>query len=288
MRKVFILLVLLANSNLSFSQKLLTSWSQQNIENYTKEMYDEAQELSSDQLLKKNLTDVYWSEVFLTLNASLNHHSKDTVYLQSLAEQITNTTETKLKGTSRLIIWERISVGDITFEGKGIVFENDLFTVAGRANQLLQSLTNKNFGFVTPYSGEKELEIIRNKWRDYLNGTSVEEFKPNEYPNSQIPEVSSLSAIEALIISLQENPKKEEITKNCLKNVYNLDALPKGKDSPAIYCNPDTYTYAYLAILFGDEKVEETKNAKWWLEFWSDNKNDLYWNSDKGFYELKM
>ncbi len=108
-------------------------------------MYDAAQKLSSTELLEKNLNDEYWSEVFLTLNASINHHSENIDYLKSLTDQLTNRTETKLKGTSRLIIRDRISNGDITFEGKGLIFENDLFILAGRANQLLQNLTGKNF-----------------------------------------------------------------------------------------------------------------------------------------------
>src|SRR5690606_30244394 len=111
----------------------------------------------------------------------------DTSYLKSLTNQLTNKTETKLKGTSRLIIWDRISNGDITFEGKGLVIDNDLFTVAGRANQILQNLTSKNFGYVTISSSEKELETLKNKWKDYLGGKSVEEFKPEEYKNSKIP-----------------------------------------------------------------------------------------------------
>src|SRR5690606_18119479 len=140
----------------------------------------------------------------------------------------------------------RISNGDITFEGKGLVIDNDLFTVAGRANQILQNLTSKNFGYVTISSSEKELETLKNKWKDYLGGKSVEEFKPEEYKNSKIPEISSLSAVKALIISLQDNPTKEQITKNCLKNVYKLDEMPKDKGSSASYCNPDTYTFSYL------------------------------------------
>ncbi len=149
-----------------FSQKLLMSWSQQNIENYTKEMYDEAQNLSTTQLLNKNVKDQYWSEVFLTLNASINHHSKDKEYLKSLSDQLTDKTETKLKGTSRLIIWDRISNHDLLFEGKGLVFENDLFTVAGRANQILQSLSGKNFGYVSMNSSVKDLESLKSKWLD--------------------------------------------------------------------------------------------------------------------------
>lgn len=287
MKTTISIIIFLLSFNFSYSQKLLTSWSQQNIENYTKEMYDEAQKLSSTELLEKNLKDNYWSEVFLTLNASVNHHSKDTSYLKSLTNQLTNKTETKLKGTSRLIIWDRISNGDITFEGKGLVIDNDLFTVAGRANQILQNLTSKNFGYVTISSSEKELETLKNKWKDYLDGKPVEEFKLEEYKNSKIPEISSLSAVKALIISLQDNPIKEQITKNCLKNVYKFDEMPKDKGSSAIYCNPDTYTFSYLGMLFGDEKVDESKNAKWWLDFWNKNQDNLLWNSEKGIYEVK-
>jgi hypothetical protein len=163
MKRKGLFILLLISFNLYYSQRILTSWSQQNIENYTKEMYDEAQKLPSSQLLEKNLKDQYWSEVSLTLNASVNNFTKDINYQKSLAEQITNTSETKLKGTSRLIIWDRISTGDILFEGKGLVFENDLFLVAGRANQILQSLTRKNFGFVTINSNKKELEELKNK-----------------------------------------------------------------------------------------------------------------------------
>ena len=104
-----------------FSQKLLVSWSQQNIENYTKEMYDDAQKLTSTELLVKNLNDKSWSNVFLTLNASVNNYSKDSTYLKGLTNQISNSKETILEGTSRLIIWDRIISGDILFEGKGLI-----------------------------------------------------------------------------------------------------------------------------------------------------------------------
>lgn len=286
-KNILTLTLLLISFNYSFAQKLLTSWSQQNIEHYTKEMYDEAQKLSSTELLEKNLEDEYWSEVFLTLNASVNHHSKDTNYLKSLTEQLTDKTETKLKGTSRLIIWDRISNGEITFEGKGLIIDNDLFTVAGRANQLLQNLTNKNFGYVTIHSSKEELEILKNKWKAYLDNKPVEAFQPKAFKNAKVPEISSLSAVRALIVSLQKNPIKEQITKKCLKNVYKLTEMPKDKKSSAIFCNPDNYTFAYLGMLFGDETIDESKDAKWWLSFWNKNNNSLHWNSKKGIFEVK-
>jgi hypothetical protein len=287
MNKTFLLVLLAFISFNSFSQRMLVSWSQRNIENYTKEMYDKAQILTASELLEKNLNDESWSAVFLTQNASINNYSTDSNYLKALANQITNSKEIKLTGTSRLIIWDRIVSGDIIFEGKGLIYENDLFKVAGRANQILQNLTNKNFGYVTMNSTEKDLEELKNKWVSFLSNLTVEEYKPLEYPNAKIPEICSLIAIHALIISLQENPAKDRITKNCLKNVYNLDKMPKEEGSSAIFCNPDTYTFADLAMLFGDEKLDKNKDAAWWLKFWNENQTDLVWNDQIGIYELK-
>jgi hypothetical protein len=281
---VFILGFTLGRGN---AQKLLTSWSQQNIENYTKEMYDQAQKLNPSELLDKNLNSKTWSEVFLTLNASLNNYSKDKEFQKQLAQQLTNDKVTSLEGTSRLIIWDRIVSGDIIFEGKGLVIDNDLFKVAGRANQILQNLTKKNFGYVSINSSKKELNELKTKWSRYLAGELIEEYKPAEFKNSKIPEITSLKALEALIISLQENKIKEQITNKCLKNIYKLDEMPTDKSSSAIYCDPDTYTFAYLAMLFGDEKKDDTKTKIWWLDFWNNNRDKLSWNPEKGIFVLR-
>ncbi len=288
MNKLIPIVLLSFFCNSFYSQKLLTSWSQQNIENYTREMYDATQKLTAAELLSKNLNDKSWSAVFLTLNASINNYKSDKDYLQSLAKQITNNNETKLEGTSRLIIWDRIINKDIIFEGKGLVIDNDLYTVAGRANQILQNLTNKNFGYVTINSSENELENLKTNWLNFLSGKNIEDIKVPEYVKSKIPEISSLKAVNALIISLQENQLKDTITKRCLKNVYKLDELSKERGSQASYCNPDTYTYAYLAMLFGDEKLDESKDANWWLKFWNENYNSLVWNSEKGMYVIEQ
>ena len=77
MKKLTILLLIAIISQNSYSQILLTSWSQQNIENYTKEMYDDAQKLTPSELLLKNINDNSWSSVFLTLNASINNYAKE-------------------------------------------------------------------------------------------------------------------------------------------------------------------------------------------------------------------
>jgi hypothetical protein len=285
--KLFLFLLIACCWQQSHSQRILISWGQQTIENYTKEMYDQGQKLTATELLSKNLADDSWANVFLTMNASANNYSKDTNYLKGLANQITNNKETKLAGTSRLVIWDRIITGDILFEGKGLVIDNDLFKVAGRANQLLQSLTKKDFGPVTIHTTDKDLEGLKNKWVDYLSNKAVEEYKPIVNEGAKIPEISSLTAFQAFIISLQDNPAKNQLTKNCLKKLYKLDELPKEKDSPAHFCNPDTYTLMYLGMLMGIEKNDETRDAKWWQDFWGKNKDKLVWSNDKKSYEVK-
>ncbi|MDC8004097.1 hypothetical protein POV27_08530 [Aureisphaera galaxeae] len=282
-KHIIIALVFLSNS--AISQSRLVSWSQSNIENYTKEMYDKAQKLTTDELLEKNLNDIYWSEVFLTLNASVNNYANNTEYQKQLAKQITNQKETKLEGTSRLIIWDRIISGDIIFEGKGIVIDNDLYKVCGRANQLLQNLTGKNFGNVNINSTSSELESLKKKWLDYLTGKEITEYKKTEHKNSKIEEISSLEAFEAIIISVQPRDEKDRITAQCLKNIYGLDEMPDNPGSEA-YCNPDSYSFAYLAMLVGDEPLDKTKDSEYWKEFWNKNKNALTWDDEKGYFVI--
>ena len=285
--KRYLLIVLLCwLCMMSYGQRRLVSWSQGNIENYTKEMYDAAQKLTSEALLQKNIKDVYWSEVFLTLNASVINYKEDKAFLEALSFQITNKSVTQLKGTSRLIIWERISSGDILFEGKGIVIDNDLYQVAGRANQILQTLTGKNFGNVSMHSKENELLELSNTWKQYLAGKSVQEVKSNMHENAGIPEIASIEAIDALIVSIQESERKEVLTKDCLQRVYQLNEMPKEKTSSAHYCDPDTYTYGYLKMLFGKAQAERIESPEKWSTFWLMNKDKIKWNDATAIFEV--
>jgi hypothetical protein len=63
--------------------------------------------------------------------------------------------------------------------------------------------------------------------------------------------------------------------------------MPKEKGSSASYCNPDTYTFSYLGMLFGDKTFDETKDAKWWQKFWDTNHDKLVWNDESGIYKVK-
>jgi len=57
--------------------------------------------------------------------------------MNQISRQLTNNTKADLKATKRLIIWERITSGEIQFEGKGYQVSDDLFTGTPQFNQAL-------------------------------------------------------------------------------------------------------------------------------------------------------
>jgi len=88
--------------------------------------------------------------------------------IPELLKRITDNHEVGLINTSDLIIWERIESGDLKFWGHGGVANDDLFTVAGRANHLLERITGEDFGWVSMYSIGKDLKKLQNRWAYWL------------------------------------------------------------------------------------------------------------------------
>src|SRR5690554_607329 len=278
-----IIILMLIISNSAISQSRLMAWGMDDVEGLTEQVFNNARKINAEQWLIENKNAETWKDVFLAIN-NVAEHKTNKELLLGFAEQITDTTTTKLKGTSRLIIWDRILTKDIIFEGKGIVVENDLFTVAGRANQILQSALGKNFGYVTIDTDYKALQKLREKWINTIQGKKVEEWKkPNLNYENTIEEITNLKAFEAIILSIQPSAEKELITSNCLKNIYQLDEMPENPGSEA-FCNPDTYSYSYLGMLIGEKPVDKSKDYKYWKKFWEENKNSLKWDNEKGYY----
>jgi hypothetical protein len=266
---------------------ILVSWSASNIMNMTETRFNEAKKWKANDVLAKNLSAVEWGDVYLLLVAGMEH-KHDKKFTSALVRQLTDKTTVKLQSTSRLIIWERIISGDILFEGKGMQIDDDLFSVAGRANFLLRNITGNNFGFVSIRSTAEELTTLQTKWTDYAAGKTVAQYENPFYSSAEgAEEIRSLSALEALIISLKPSAEKEALTKNCLRKMYGLDELPKEKNSPAVYCSPDTYTFSYLAMLTGDKTYDEKKNYEWWSKWWAENKSKLSWNAEKAIFEIR-
>ncbi|MBO9582674.1 MAG: hypothetical protein J7574_00800 [Flavobacterium sp.] len=88
--------------------------------------------------------------------------------IPQLIERITNEKEVGLVNSTDLMIFERIESGDLKDYGHGFIVNDDLFTVAGRANRLLTRVTGENFGSVSMKSTPKDLKVLQKKWTDWL------------------------------------------------------------------------------------------------------------------------
>jgi len=263
---------------------ILISWSTRDVPGITEQSFNAAKQLKPDEILKKNLAVDSWADTFL-LMVGANSHKEDKSLLQGLISQLSNKSKVELKATNRLIIWERITSGEIQFEGKGYQVGDDLFTVAGRANWMLRNLTKKNFGYVKPQTSEAELARLQQNWTRWLNGEQVEEYQ-DQYasPEKGLEEIKSIEALEALIVSLKPTGEKEKLTKDCLKRLYNTDTLPDDPNSPATMCSPDRYTNSFLGVITG---IKDKHDYAWWKNWWDTSKNQLVWNREKGMFEVR-
>jgi len=288
MPKKLLLIISVFFSLDALADGILISWSANNLTGMTQERFENAKKWTASDILNKNLQADNWPETYLLLVAAIQHKG-DKSFINDLIKQLNNNSEVKLRLTSRLIIWERITKGDILFEGKGMQIDDDLFKVAGRANFILRNIAKHNFGLVSINSTIDDLNKLQTKWIEYAEGKKVEEYKnPFEGKEKGLTEIKSLTAMEALIYSLRPTTEKEALTKSCLKKIYNLDEMPKEKGSSASYCNPDTYTFSFLGALIGEKTFDEKKDHAWWSKWWTENKEKLRWNKEKDIFEISQ
>lgn len=280
----FLALIFCLFSDTVQADGILIAWSARDVPGITEQSFNAAKQLKADEILKKNLEVNSWADAFL-LMVGANSHKEDKSLLKGLISQIANKSKVELKATSKLIIWERITSGEIQFEGKGYQVSDDLFTVAGRANWMLRNLTKKNFGYVKPNTSQEGLAKLQQNWTRWLNGEQVEEYQ-DQYTSSEkgLEEIKSPEALEALIVSLKPTSEKENLTKDCLKRLYNTDALPDDPKSPAALCSPDRYTHSHLGVITG---IKDKHEYTWWKNWWETNRNQLAWNPEKAIFEVK-
>lgn len=277
-----ILAILFTAAHNVLADGVLISWSMRDVPGLTEQAFNDAKQLTTEKILQKNLAVESWLDAFL-ITVAATAKKEDKQLLSGLVAQLTNSTPTKLKGAGRLIIWERITSGELLFEGKGYQVDDDLFTVGGRANWALRNVTKKNFGLVTPSSTTDDRAAIQKKWSRFLNGEQVEEYKnPFATTEKGLEEIRSLVALEGLIVSLKPTEAKNSLTKDCLQRLYKMDKLPS--EGPARLCSPDTLTNGYLKILTG---IEDQHDYDWWKNWWDKNRAKLEWSSKTARFELK-
>lgn len=88
--------------------------------------------------------------------------------IPDLIKRVTNKKEVGLVNSADLIIWERVKAKKMQFYGHGGISNDDLFTVAGRANRLLSEITGEDFGHVSMYSTQEQLATLQQKWIKWL------------------------------------------------------------------------------------------------------------------------
>jgi len=88
--------------------------------------------------------------------------------IPGLIYRVTNKQYVGLINTSDLIIWERIQSGQLKSFGHGGISNDDLFTVADRANRLLTIISGEDFGHVSMHSTREELINLQKKWIKWL------------------------------------------------------------------------------------------------------------------------
>ena len=120
---------------------------------------------SVDFMLDKIINEKEYGYVFISEYWIAYHYEEA---LPNLIERLTNKKEGGLINTADLIIHERIESGDLKFYGHGGVSYDDLFTIAGRANNILTNITGQNFGSVSMYSSKNDLKKLQLAWLNWL------------------------------------------------------------------------------------------------------------------------
>jgi len=88
--------------------------------------------------------------------------------IPELINRVTNKKEIGLANSADLIIWERVQAKQMQFYGHGGISNDDLFTVAGRANRLLTEISGEDFGHVSMHSTQQQLVDLQKKWASWL------------------------------------------------------------------------------------------------------------------------
>ncbi|WP_316635814.1 hypothetical protein [uncultured Flavobacterium sp.] len=88
--------------------------------------------------------------------------------IPQLIYRVTNKKEIGLVNSADLIILDRIENGDLRSYGHGFIVDDDLFTIAGRANRLLTIISGEKMGSVSMKSTPEDLAKLQKKWIDWL------------------------------------------------------------------------------------------------------------------------
>lgn len=259
----------------------LGAWSPRDLEGMTKRRWEAATNRTQAELLKLNRELKTWPEACEVVSGA-KEYAGNAEFLAQVAEQLTDSTLTRLESTYRLIQWDRIRSGDLVFPGRGFVVYDDVFTVAGRANWILRTVTETSFGYVKPDSTAEQLAELKRTWRSYLAGEKPTPFeRPYRSENSRNEEMFDPVALEVMIRSLAPNPAKDAVIQTCLTKV-GLKELPTDPANPAALCNPDVTARIFLRQV---TDVQGELSAAEWAAWWTEHRDRLSWNPATARFE---
>jgi hypothetical protein len=133
--------------------KQLMGWNKE-IRNFTPAYMLEKIDTSPD------YNDLYIAEYWIAYNYQ--------AMIPELIKRVSNNTEIGLVESMDLVIPERVASGQMADYPNGQICEDDLFSVAGRANRLLKVITGEDFGDVSMKSSPFALKDLQNKWVEWF------------------------------------------------------------------------------------------------------------------------
>jgi hypothetical protein len=180
--------------------------------------------------------------------------------------------------TYKLIIWERIRNGDMVFEGRGIIVDDDLFNVAGKANWILRYIYGVRFGLVQINSTQFALDELARKWTELYKGRSAGATPEVIHNSKTLACLKDTLVLKTLIFTLQPSEKKTQYINTCLEQ-FKLKSVPKDPLVSGYYCNPDNYAIEYLNKIV--ELKSPLKSADAWKRWYDANKSKIVYDEKK-------
>lgn len=95
-----------------------------------------------------------------------NHYKE---MIPELIRKVTDTTLIGLNTSMYFNVSERVFSGEMKPVREIYWVDDDLFTIAGRANYLLSEITGEYFGYVSSHSTCDELKALQQKWINWLD-----------------------------------------------------------------------------------------------------------------------
>jgi len=278
-RHFFVLSALLLTYSV-YADDILGEWNvQKDIKNFSPYQYENAKNWTSKQIASMLESNTTWSQLFfISYGARHRYNQGDTTMIKELIKLVQKNKVIPMTETYKLIIWERIRNGDMVFEGRGVIVDDDLFNVAGKANWILRYIYGVRFGLVQINSTQFALDELARKWTELYKGRSAGATPEVIHNSKTLACLKDTLVLKTLIFTLQPSEKKTQYINSCLEQ-FKLKSVPKDPLVSGYYCNPDNYTIEYLNKIV--ELKSPLKSADAWKRWYDANKSKIVYDEKK-------